>query len=338
MSDLRILHAPVEIAGQMGMLSRAQRKLGYCAYSCSYANSWLGYQCDISLYLEQVSSRFHRQLRKSVFFTNAVLRYNTFHFHFGGSLLPLNCDLPVLKALGKKMIMQYWGSDIRRVSIAQRKNKFARVKVEDEKVILDRIKRVARYIDTAVVASQEASLYVEDLFKKVVIIRQAIELDLYSPAVPSVQRTKPVIVHAPTNSGIKGTKYICRAIERLQKKYDLEFILVQGIPHQQAKQIYQRADIIVDQLLLGGYGIFAIESMALGKPVICYISEYRKEHYPSDLPIVSANPDNIYDHLKLLVENPALRHELGLRGRRFVEKYHDPLVIATQLIELYKGL
>jgi hypothetical protein len=252
--------------------------------------------------------------------------------------LPCNVDLPILKALGKKMVMQYWGSDVRQKSIAERNNKFVKVKVENEEQIISNIKGIAKYIDTAIVEDYELHEYVRDYFKKVVVIRQAVALSEYTPVIPSVHTKKPVIVHAPSDKRIKGTEYVLEAISRLEKEHDLKFVLVHGMPHRRAKEIYQRADIIVDQLLGGTYGIFAVEAMALGKPVLCYIREDLRGTYPEELPIVSANPENIYDQLKVLVENGGLRRDLGLRGRDYVERYHDSLKIAKQLIELYESL
>lgn len=336
--QLKILHAPIEIAGQMGILSRAERGLGYCSRSCSYTDNWAGSRCDQCLNLEQVPNRYHKGFRTLQFFLRAIRTYDVFHFHFGATLLPWNCDLPLLRALGKKIVMHYWGSDIRQKSIAERKNKFVRVKVEDEKAIVANIRRVSRYVDTAIVEDYELYEYVRDYFKRVVVIRQAVDLSEFVPVVPPEENKKPVIVHAPSDKRIKGTEYVLDAISRLEKDHDLEFVLVHGMPHRQAIEIYQRADIIVDQLLIGSYGIFTAEAMALGKPVICYIREDLLDTYPQELPIVSASPDNLYEQLKILVENPGLRHTLGLRGREYAEKYHDSLKIAKQLIDLYASL
>ena len=47
---------------------------------------------------------------------------------------------------------------------------------------------------------------------------------------------------------------------------------------------------------------------------------------------------NLYDNLKLLIENLNLRKELGEKGRKYVEEVHDSKKIAEQLLQLYKGL
>jgi len=107
-------------------------------------------------------------------------------------------------------------------------------------------------------------------------------------------------------------------------------VLVENTPNSKALQIYGEADIIIDQLRTGSHGIFAIEAMAMGKPVLCYIRDDLFSKYPPGLPILNTNPDNIYDNLKLLIENPELRVELGKKGREYVERVHDSKKIARQ--------
>ena len=87
----------------------------------------------------------------------------------------------------------------------------------------------------------------------------------------------------------------------------------------QVISLYQEADIIVDQILCGSYGLLSVESMALGKPVITYIRPDLVNTFPGDLPVVSANPDNIYDAIQMLLEQPVLRYMLGVMGRRYVK-------------------
>lgn len=337
---LKILHVPTNIANQMNILSRAQRELGYYSQSCAYASDWLSYSFDGEcLGLNKLSNRCHKLFRIMKFFIGAILKYNVFHFHFGNTLLPKNYDLPLLKILGKKMVMNYWGSDVRRKSINKKKNKYVKLSVEKEKLIINRMKRVSKYIDTIVLGgSYELHEYVKDYFKNVVVLPQAIDLRDYIPVIPINCNKKTVIVHAPSDKDIKGTKYILEAVSRLEKVHELEFILVHKIPHVKAKKVYMKADIVIDQILIGAYGFFSVEAMALGKPIICYIREDLRKKYPKDLPIMSATPNDIYEKLKILVENPSIRHTLGLKGREYVEKYHNCLAISKQLIELYKSL
>ena len=128
------------------------------------------------------------------------------------------------------------------------------------------------------------------------------------------------------------------AFNELKKKYDnIELVLVEGVKQEEAIEIYGSADIIVDQLNAGTYGVFAIESMALGKPVISYISDEMKLKLPEELPILSANKQTISTVLEYLVTHPFERNEVGIRGRRYVELYYDYRKVAVILRDIYSG-
>jgi glycosyltransferase involved in cell wall biosynthesis len=123
----------------------------------------------------------------------------------------------------------------------------------------------------------------------------------------------------------------------------MEFLLVEGVSNAQVRCMLERADLVVDQLLTGWYGAVAVEAMALAKPVVCYIRQddlkFIPEEMRKDLPIINATPTTFYEILKEWVT--ARRQELpelGMRSRRYVEKWHDPLKIAAQLRSEYEKI
>ncbi|MCY1561580.1 hypothetical protein D9M68_988560 [compost metagenome] len=78
--------------------------------------------------------------------------------------------------------------------------------------------------------------------------------------------------------------------------------------------------------------------MAAGKATVTFIRPDLIDQYPPELPIVNANPDTIYDALKKLITEPDFRLERSLAGRSYVEKYHDSLVVAREMLEIYKQI
>ena len=80
-------------------------------------------------------------------------------------------------------------------------------------------------------------------------------------------RPRPLVVHAPSNREKKGTRCVIEACAELPVELDI----VEGVPHDVARERYARADIVVDQLNAGWHGVFALEAMALGKPVVTYL-------------------------------------------------------------------
>src|SRR5262249_21623277 len=97
-------------------------------------------------------------------------------------------------------------------------------------------------------------------------------------------------------------------------------------------------DLFLDQFTVGAEGLAALEAMALGKPVVCFIKSSLQPRYPSDFPIVIADPEDLADVIAPLIKDGGKRLELGRQSRNYVETQHDARKLAAQLIEIYKDL
>jgi glycosyltransferase involved in cell wall biosynthesis len=156
--------------------------------------------------------------------------------------------------------------------------------------------------------------------------------------VPPSDNPRPIVVHAPSNREKKGTRFVIEACEQLPVELDV----VEGVRHEEARARYARADIVVDQLNAGWHGVFALEAMALGKPVVTHLKpdvvERSAEGYGVRIPIVPATKETLVDALRPLVEQPRLRRELGAASRAYVEQVHDADRVADRLVDLYRSL
>ncbi len=148
------------------------------------------------------------------------------------------------------------------------------------------------------------------------------------------------MVHAPSNRDKKGTRFVIEACERLP--VDLE--IVEGVPHHEARERYANADIVVDQLNAGWHGVFAIEAMALGKPVVAYLDpaavERSAEAFGVRVPIVPSTKETLAEALRTARrERSSCGAEIGAEGRYYVEQVHDIDRIAGRLLrDLPRGL
>ncbi|WP_066892504.1 transferase [Clostridium nigeriense] len=335
-NNLRALHGTMEIANQMYTITEGLKRLGVKTKTLNYYPSYLGYKSDYTIDVNSFKSWEEANFEIKNLVPKLISENDVFHFYFGTSMTLDYSDLPLLKELGKKVIMQYVGSDVRMYSKAIKLNKYAVAKDRNEDNIKRKLEFISRYVPNCLV-DYELAEYVKDYHSNIHYIRAAIDLSKYK-CVKEVSNKKFKIVHAPTAPEIKGTRYILKAIEELKEKYDFDFELVQGMSHEQATKIYEKADLIIDQILIGSYGLFAVESMAMGKPVICWISDFMKEKYPKELPIISANPDNIKEKIEYAIKNKDMLKGIGLEGRKYVEKYHDMNIIAKDMMEIYKEL
>ena len=100
------------------------------------------------------------------------------------------------------------------------------------------------------------------------MIPPGVDLAAISPA-PSSARRRPCRRPRTIVAARKGTDHVLETCEGL----DVELRIVEGLHHDDALARYRDADIVVDQLNAGWYGLFAIECMALGKPVVTYLHD-----------------------------------------------------------------
>ena len=306
---LRVVHCPVNTAGVPWTNVQALRRRGIDAQLVVFNRYTLHPEADRSLDLE--GGLVRRQMAQWKALAELLPRTDLFHFTFGLTLVPQSLQFPILRAFGKRSVMHYLGSDIRG-------------KAPEE---LDYGKKAGAEI----VGSYDAIRWVPEAR----VIPPGVDLSTITPAPPSSRR-RPVVVHAPSSRRRKGTDHVIRACEDL----DVELVIVEGMHHDEALARYSDADIVVDQLNAGWYGLFAIECMALGKPVVTFLHEEAarrtEEAYGLPVPIVNATAETLHASLAGLVEMGAVgRQELGRASREYVERVHDLDRVTDQLLDLY---
>jgi hypothetical protein len=169
------------------------------------------------------------------------------------------------------------------------------------------------------------------------ILQRAVELERL-PFTGARRRSRPRICHAPTRRGAKGTQAIIDALDGLkQESLEFDFVLLEGLPHDALMKELAEADIVVDQIVIGWYGVLAVEAMALGKAVVAFIRDDLVHEVPQGV-LVNASPKTIAARLRELVADADLRADLGRVARRYVETYHASGVVAAKLEGMYREL
>ena len=155
-----------------------------------------------------------------------------------------------------------------------------------------------------------------------------------------------LILHAPNHRTIKGTKYIEKAVSNLKSKgLDLELKIIEKMSNEEVIKLIQRADLVIDQLVIGWYAMFAIEAMSLGKPVICNLRSDFLEFYSTvglldsqDCPIINASPNNVEEVIQSLYNSRDSLNEIGEAGIKFVEKFHSTDFIGSHFKDVFVSL
>jgi len=334
--SLRVLHAPAEIAGQASILARALRDLGVDAHSLAYNPGFPQYTPDEMRPYDAlpVLPRYAGYLSS---LARHAGRYDVYHFHFGRTLVPPhNPDLPLYQALGQRVVFHYHGCDIRDRAHMLASHPQATCTECDPFCNPARQRAIRasarRFVDRELVSTPDLL----ESAPRAMHLPVAADLAAYPFRPPS--GAPRLVLHAPTNRLIKGTRYVERAYEALRPRFPgARFETVERLSWNALREVMAVADLVVDQVFMGWYGMVAVEAMAMGKPVLCFIrSDFESRLH--ECPIVRCTKDDLEDKLDELLEDEPRRQALGRAGRAYVEREHAAPVVAGRLLELYRSL
>ncbi|WP_299456770.1 glycosyltransferase [uncultured Microscilla sp.] len=272
-------------------------------------------------------------------YKKAIEECDTFVFIWS-SFYPDFQDYRLLKQMGKKIITIFVGSDVRWYQ--SMKQDFAHYNVPpieyaktitfDENYLNQRLlymRTAEKYADIIVSNPTQSQLALRPYHKGFVMMNPEI-----FPHKPTQRHEKPLLMHAPSNSDQKGTKYILETIDKLRDEgFDFDFKLIQNLPYMEAIKEYARADIFIGQLLIPQAGKQDREALACGKVVLTSINyDYANEE--EDCPFIDINPQNIYQELKSVLNDYPRRCKLAAQGRKYIEKHHTPANIVKDIVKM----
>lgn len=371
----KVLHAPTIVGGNPDGLSKALNSLGIYSRTFALQQNDFNYPADYVLWSAN-DGVLKRELKRLVALIYVAFNYDVIHYNFGTTITVTSCyygstssaarslynwlkckyqdtlqllELKTYKTLGIPLFVTFQGDDARqgdyslanfRFNIASQVDSSYYNKRSDEHKRKS-IARLNEYCDVIYAVNPDL-LHILPMGSRFIPYSNIL-LDEWTPRYTQMEKRKLRIAHAPSHRGAKGTEFILTSLEKLKADgFEFELVLVEGLSHQEAKKLYETADVLVDQLFAGWYGGLAVEAMALGKPVLVYIREEDLRFIPdemvADLPFINVNPETLEEGLRRVLTMP--RQELlalGKRSRAYVEKWHNPMKIASELIIDYEA-
>jgi len=321
MTSVLHVHNP---AGAATHLSEAQQKRGMKSdVFVTHDRFEFGYDYCYKIESNSSDESLWQRLRRKIGELRKIITlardYDIVHFHSMSCLdypkpfFPRGIDDPVYLLSGTRVVLHHHGSDIRGIGEPWFHRLFA---------------------DEILVSTPDLLEWTPDgtWVPNPVDIGQ---LPFKEPAITSSPYT---VCHAPTDRKSKGTDAVIQAVDTLADAgYDITLDLVEGVTRSEVLDRFAAADVVVDQLNLGWYGLVSIEAMALGKPVCVYLNrELEPDNFQS--PLVNVDHETLADELAQLLENPDRRRRLAHRGREFVERTHDPEMVAQQVSAVYERI
>lgn len=278
-------------------------------------------------------------------FIYTLLNYDVFIFSGSSSFLNF-LELPILKLFKKKVIVIFMGSDARHPLLSG-------VELDDNGgfdqpiKIFKKTKKMARkirwieYFSTHIINHTATAQLFKKNFIKYASIGMPIDVD--NPDQKSnylYERDFLKIVHAPSRPIAKGTKIFRQIIQDIRAKgVQVEYVELVGQSNSIVLEQIATCDLVFDEI----YGdmpmaMFATEAAMYGKPALVggyYANQYQfdnqNEQYP---PVLCVLPEDITNHVNLLIYNDKYRLDLGMRARKFVEETWSSNRVASNYLKL----
>lgn len=362
---ISVLHVPLIIANNSIVLSKYLKKLSVNSTVISFFRTWLNYSGDINLELDSLSTKKRNEKIREFFISNKKFfnKFDIIHYHFfdtitygqsfgGWNAFPENnpyWELEYFKNLGKKIVVSSWGSDVRNNSrILMRQFQFVS---NNETPLFPplntynqyfKIWEFSKYTD-AIVSGGVMANHVPYFYD----INIPIDLDnLKKLSIESNKKNKNTnikIIHAYSNNLLKGTKFITYILEKVKRNYpQVDIEIISQIPYNKFLKLLSQDRRLVISQISTTFGLFALESMYLGNPVIC--SQNPKDFFLSNdaklnAPIISAeNMDDLYNKIVYYIKNFNALPDFTNIFRNYIIENFSAEKVAKDYYELYKKI
>ncbi|MFK4083812.1 glycosyltransferase [Kribbella sp. NPDC020789] len=140
---------------------------------------------------------------------------------------------------------------------------------------------------------------------------------------PVLERDVPVVLHAPSSSALKGSAYVDPVLTELEARGLIKYQRVEGVRHSELAALVKDADLVVDQLALGSYGVLACEAMAAGRVTVGHVADRVRALLPAELPIAEATPGDLGAVIERLISERESSRKLADGGAAYVRELHD---------------
>lgn len=197
--------------------------------------------------------------------------------------------------------------------------------------------------------------------RRTVVVPGGVDADYFSFAAPEVRRaaeTKAIFMPGRAEDPAKGLAVLLEACERLRGERE-DFEVVATLPQDacdvpyvsavgwanrhEMRELYRMCDIcVVPSTWEEPFGLVAVEAMATGRPVCASRVGGLQEiitHMQTGFLFERADSGELAKQLSLLLDNPALRREMGEAGRRRVEQeYTWEVIVARHYLPLLESI
>ncbi len=332
---IRLMVGPANFAGQGTQWARAAERHVPDVGAHSYAvyKGALDYPADYSVLADTYNYDRPWQLDFEQFvtstYTHVIIEANRPLFGpLHGS--DASHDIPTLLKAGVTVALLAHGSEARIPSLHVEIERWSPFPDMDDKEVITLEETARRSVDLFNSYPGPVFVSTPDLLDFIPNGRWCpvvVQPEVWSSDRPVMDHERPIVAHAPSKSAIKGSDLIDPILSDLAREGLIEYRRVENVDPADMPDVYRDADIVVDQVRLGGYGVAACEAMAAGRVVLGHVADRVRQHILDEtgleLPIVEVTPDSLDTAVRDLVADRDRARSVAVRGAAFVGSVHD---------------
>ncbi|NNC84340.1 MAG: hypothetical protein HKN79_12250 [Flavobacteriales bacterium] len=276
-------------------------------------------------------------------FFRALIIFDQFHFISGETLLNRRLrrwEFRCYKWLGKELTMHFVGSDIRDpYRVFDQEERLVRGQLPEKSESLDWQRRLIEDAETYAHHILVSTPDLLDVCPQAVYYPVLIDLEDLGELIPDVEEKKSdeeiLIVHAPSNPAIKGSAAIDSVMKNILDETTLPVRYINtahtdelgpdsqyNLSRQSLFQLYRQAHIVIDQMLIGWYGLQALEALMCNCQVITYIRPDLESHLAKGCPIRSSSLYDLENTMRTAIDQVRAGGYDHRAGRKWVLEEH----------------
>lgn len=246
-------------------------------------------------------------------------------------------DLPVMLRGGLRVGLVFRGSEIRNPAAHAARERWSPFADPQEPVtaqLQTRFEAERRSLAMFDVPVFVTTLDLLDDIPHATWLPQVLDTQMWCPGAPILQRARPVVLHAPSRTGLmKGSQWVDDACQPLHDAGVIEYRRLHGVPFSEMPSRIRDADIVIDQMALGSYGVLALQAMASERLVLGHVSARVRGRLSDPIPVLQAEPPDLRRVLEHALTDRAASQSLARLGRAYVDKHHSGQESADRLLE-----
>jgi glycosyltransferase involved in cell wall biosynthesis len=334
---LRILHAGSDVCGIPGLLAEHQRRLGHDARALRFSRHAYGFDGDIDVRYDASWSKARRLAVRLRALARYGPKFDVFHLHAYDNILPRMLGTPLLHSVGKTVVVHFHGCEVKQTALATAPDQVhcgdcalrPECAVEPQ---LQRRRMAERWADAIIVSTPDLLVAVPTAR----YVPNPVDLERWREMPRSPRNGVVRFVHVPSSPLLKGTAHVEAAVAELRRSgYRVELAMATDVPHRDMPALWADADVMIDQLNVGWYGVSAVEAMAMGRPAAAFLYPQLAAQF-GEPPLIRISKQDIAEVLARTVDDPSWREAMAEQGREYARSVHDARRVAAQVVDVYR--